>query len=105
MAWFALFLAGIFEIGWPLGLKMAQEGSNRVQGIMLAILSMGISGFLLWYSQKTIPLGTAYAIWTGIGGAGTFLVGILFFGDPGSFLRYLGVLLIVSGVITLKLAH
>lgn len=59
---------------------------------------------MLWLAQKQIPLGTSYAVWTGIGAAGTFLVGIFFYGDPSSFMRYLGVLLIISGVVVLKLA-
>lgn len=105
MAWLYLFLAGVFEIGWPLGLKMAQQMGGRVAGVSLAIACMAISGGLLWLAQRTIPMGTAYAVWTGIGGAGTFLVGIIFFGDPSSAARYLGVLLIVLGVVTLKLAH
>ena len=60
---------------------------------------------LLWLAQKHIPIGTAYAIWTGIGAAGTFAVGVMFFGDPTSLARYAGVALILGGVITLKLAH
>jgi quaternary ammonium compound-resistance protein SugE len=65
---------------------------------------MALSGWMLWLAQKQIPLGTSYAVWTGIGAAGTFLVGIFFYGDPSSFMRYLGVLLIISGVVVLKLA-
>jgi quaternary ammonium compound-resistance protein SugE len=105
MSWLVLILAGCFEIGWPLGLKISQATSARVSGIALAVVSMALSGALLWLAQKEIPLGTSYAVWTGIGAAGTFLVGILFFGDAGSPGRYFGVLLIVSGVVTLKLAH
>ena len=75
MAWVYLFLAGAFEIGWPVGLKMAQEAETRILGIILAVGFMVISGFLLWLAQKQIPIGTSYAIWTGIGAAGTFLVG------------------------------
>lgn len=82
MNWIALIAAGIFEIGWPLGLKMAQNGDGSKTGwILLAIVSMGISGSLLFYAQKTIPIGTAYAVWTGLGAVGTLLVGITFFGD------------------------
>jgi quaternary ammonium compound-resistance protein SugE len=66
---------------------------------------MGISGLLLWLAQREIPIGTAYAVWTGIGAAGTFIVGVFLFGDAGSLGRYFGALLIISGVITLKLAH
>ena len=75
MSWVYLVAAGLFEIGWPLGLKWAQEPAKTLQGVVLAVVSMGISGFLLWLAQKDIPLGTAYAVWTGIGAAGTFAVG------------------------------
>lgn len=105
MEWGFLILAGLFEVGWPLGLKMAQVSQYRILGIVFAIICLAISGSLLWLAQKIIPLGTSYAIWTGIGAAGTFLVGICFFGDASSFGRYLGVLLIIAGVITLKIAH
>lgn len=105
MSWIYLILAGLFEIGWPVGLKMAQAPDTRWTGIATAIGFMAVSGFLLWMAQKQIPIGTAYAIWTGIGAAGTFAVGVFFFGDPASIGRYAGVALIVGGVITLKLAH
>jgi len=105
MHWTYLVLAGLFEIGWPVGLKMAQEDSSRFQGIAVAIFFMTLSGFFLWLAQKQIPIGTSYAVWTGIGAAGTFIVGILFYGDASSLGRYLGVLLIIAGVATLKLAQ
>lgn len=105
MAWIYLILAGLFEIGWPVGLKMAQVPETRWNGISVAITFMAISGGLLWMAQRQIPIGTAYAVWTGIGAAGTFLIGVLVYGDPTSFLRYLGVALIVGGVVVLKLAH
>lgn len=105
MAWIYLIFAGLFEIGWPVGLKMAQQSETRVTGIIVAVIFMAISGWLLWLAQKHIPIGTSYAIWTGIGATGTFFVGVYFYGDPGSFGRYLGVALIVAGVATLKLAH
>ncbi|TMN33526.1 multidrug efflux SMR transporter [Pseudoalteromonas sp. S2755] len=104
MAWVYLIMAGLFEIGWPVGLKMAQQADTRWLGIVIAVGFMALSGWMLWLAQKQIPLGTSYAVWTGIGAAGTFLVGIFFYGDPSSFLRYLGVLLIISGVVVLKLA-
>ena len=105
MSWLYLVLAGLLEIGWPVGLKWAQEPATRWQGIAVALVFMAASGFFLWLAQRHIPMGTAYAVWTGIGAAGTFLVGVLFFGDPSSLMRYIGVLLIVAGVATLKLAH
>ncbi|HIY74996.1 MAG TPA: multidrug efflux SMR transporter [Candidatus Sphingobacterium stercorigallinarum] len=103
MNWIALIAAGIFEIGWPLGLKMAQNGgANKLTWIGVAIVSMSISGALLFYAQKTIPIGTAYAIWTGLGAVGTLLVGIFFFGDSAHFLRLLSATLIVAGIVGLK---
>jgi quaternary ammonium compound-resistance protein SugE len=104
-AWIFLLLAGLFEIGWPLGLKMAQSPGKGVVGAIIAVVCMAISGWLLFMAQKTIPMGTAYAVWTGIGAAGTFVMGILLHGDPSSMMRIFGVLLIVGGVVTLKLAH
>jgi len=105
MSWLYLLLAGLLEIGWPVGLKIAQEPATRWQGVAAAIGFMAASGFFLWLAQRDIPIGTAYATWTGIGAAGTFLVGVMVFGDPTSMMRYAGVLLIVAGVVTLKLAH
>jgi len=102
--WICLLLAGLFEIGWPIGLKISQTTSRVSLGIALAIVSMAISGYFLWVAQKQIPIGTAYAVWTGIGAAGTFMVGVMVFGDSSSFLRWLGVALIIGGVVTLKLA-
>lgn len=71
----------------------------------MAVFFIGASGFFLWLAQREIPIGTAYAVWTGIGASGTFVVGVWLYGDPASLMRILGVLLIVAGVITLKLAH
>lgn len=105
MAWCYLILAGLFEIGWPVGLKMAQSAETRWSGIGVAVTFMAASGLFLWMAQRQIPIGTAYAVWTGIGAAGTFLVGVLYYGDPSSVVRYAGVALIVAGVVTLKVAH
>jgi len=105
LAWMYLVAAGLAEIGWPVGLKWAQEPGKPIVGILLVVVSMSISGALLFVAQKEIALGTAYAIWTGIGAAGTFLVGIWLFGDASSLGRYLGVVLIIAGVAALKLAH
>lgn len=105
MAWGYLVLAGLLEIGWPVGLKIAQGGSQRLLGVLLAIAFMTFSGLFLWLAQREIPLGTSYAVWTGIGAAGTFAFGIAFYGDPSSIGRLLGVGLIVAGVATLKFAH
>jgi quaternary ammonium compound-resistance protein SugE len=105
MGWIYLLLAGLLEIGWPIGLKLAQGGEQRTFGVVLAMICISASGWMLWLAQKDIALGTAYAVWTGIGAAGTFLVGIWFFGDAPSLGRYLGVILIIGGVVTLKLAN
>ena len=105
MAWLYLIAAGLFEIGWPVGLKMSQTPGRLVVGVVIAIACMSASGGLLWLAQRTIPIGTAYAIWTGIGAVGTFVVGILFYGDSAGAMRLVSVGLIVAGIIGLKLAH
>lgn len=105
MAWIYLLSAGLLEIGWPVGLKMAQNEGQRVIGLILALGFLLGSGFLLWLAQRDIPMGTAYAVWTGVGAAGAFFVGVLVYGDPTNLARFLGVGLILAGVITLKLAH
>jgi quaternary ammonium compound-resistance protein SugE len=105
MSWFYLFIAGIFEIGWPLGLKLSQTMTTKVIGIVIAIISMTLSGLFLWLAQRTIPMGTAYAVWTGIGAVGTFIVGILLFKDPSNIFRIISVSLVIVGVIGLKLSN
>ncbi len=95
----------MLEIGWPFGLKMSQsEGANKFAWILLAIVSMAGSGFFLWLAQKTIPMGTAYAIWTGLGAVGAFVLGILYFHDSTSMFRIISVTLLVLGIIGLKLS-
>jgi len=105
MAWLYLFTAGLFEIGWPLGLKLGwtAEGA-RPLWIAFAIASMAISGALLLLAQRAIPMGTAYAVWTGIGAVGAFVVGIALFGDQASTLRIVAICLVVAGIVGLKLA-
>ena len=78
MSWFYLILAGMMEIGWPLGLKLAQQEGYRWHGFAAALACIVGSGYLLYLAQKSIPMGTAYAVWTGIGAAGAFLVGVDF---------------------------
>ena len=104
MSWLYLVLAGLMEIGWPVGLKLSQSPGKALYGICIAVFFMSISGFLLFLAQKNIPIGTAYAIWTGLGAAGTFIFGVMVYGDPSSVMRYMGVALILLGAITLKLA-
>ena len=95
--------AGLLEIGWPLGFKLAGVHEKHFYlFIALSIVSMGCSGYLLYLAQKSIPIGTAYVVWTGIGAVGTVLLGILFFHDSASVLRLLFVTLILAGVLTAK---
>lgn len=102
--WIYLVAAGFFEIGWPLGFKLASIPSFKILGPIISVISMAISGILLWLSLKGISIGTAYAVWTGIGAAGTFIIGVLYFNDPSILLRWIGVSLIILGVIFLKAA-
>ncbi len=105
MGWFYLIIAALFEIGWPLGIKLSQTMPSKVFGIVLAVVSMVVSMWLLWVAQKYIPIGTAYVVWTGIGAVGTLLIGILFFGDSVSMLRLCSAFLIIVGVVGMKVAH
>lgn len=106
MAWLLLIAAGILEIGWPLGFKLASIYEKYFYVfITISVISMGASGFLLYLAQKSIPIGTAYVIWTGIGAVGAVLIGILFFHDSANIFRLLFVLLILSGVVGLKMVH
>lgn len=104
MSWFYLILAGMLEIGWPLGLKLAQQEGYRWHGFAAALACIISSGYFLYLAQKSIPMGTAYAVWTGIGAAGAFLVGVVFFNDAANFGRWLGAFLIISGVVVMKLS-
>lgn len=105
MAWIYLLVAGFLEIGWPVGLKIALNSDTRIIGIIIAVGFMICSGLLLFLAQKSIPMGTAYAIWTGIGAVGTFLVGVVFYKDSAVMINYLGIVLVVVGVSFLKLGH
>lgn len=105
MSWAYLFIAALFEVGWPFGMKMASISPHKILWILFAIIAMTLSGVFLYLAQKEIPVGTAYAIWTGIGAACTFLIGVLVFNDTLNLMRAFGVLLIISGVILLKIAH
>ncbi|NKJ05731.1 quaternary ammonium compound efflux SMR transporter SugE [Rhizobium sp. SG741] len=103
MAWFLLFLAGLFEIGWAVGLKYT-DGFTRPMPTAFTIISMVISVVLLGLAVKTLPMGTAYAVWTGIGTVGTVLLGIWLLGDPATLVRVACIALIVTGIAGLKLA-
>jgi quaternary ammonium compound-resistance protein SugE len=102
MAWFILFIAGLFEIGWAVGLKFT-EGFTRPIPIILTGISLVASMGLLGWAVKTLPLGTAYAVWTGVGAVGTAVVGILLFKEPATAGRLVCLALIVSGILGLKL--
>lgn len=105
MAWLYLLIASVFEIGWPVGLKMAEISSLKLFWVAFAAMAMIFSGVFLYMAQKTIPIGTAYAIWTGVGASCTFVAGILFFHDTISFVRCLGIMFIITGVACLKYGH
>ena len=102
MAWVTLFVAGLMEIAWAIGLKYT-EGFTRLVPTVLTLASMAASMALLGLALKTLPIGTAYAVWTGIGAVGTALLGIWLFGEPATALRLLCIGLIVSGIVGLKL--
>lgn len=104
MPWFILLLAGLCEIAWAIGLKHT-DGFSRPLPTILTLAAMLASIALLGLAMKTLPLGTAYAIWTGIGAIGTLIAGILLFGESLTPLRLFSILLIAAGLIGLKLAH
>lgn len=103
MAWILLVLAGIFEIVWAYSMKMS-EGFTRVTPSIVTILFMILSFGLLAYAMRTLPLGTAYTIWTGIGAVGSFLVGIFILGEPATAMRMLAAVLIIAGLVLMKLS-
>jgi quaternary ammonium compound-resistance protein SugE len=103
MAWIYLIIAGLLEIGWAIGLK-STEGFTRFWPSVVTILLMVASFALLSLALKTIPVGTGYAVWTGIGAAGTAIIGMVFLGESRETLRILCILLIVAGVVGLKFA-
>ena len=102
MAWIYLGLAGLFEVGWAVGLKYT-DGFTRLTPTLFTVASMIVSLGLLGLALKTLPMGTAYAVWTGIGTIGTAVLGIYLFGDPATAARLVCIGLIVAGIIGLKL--
>ena len=103
MAWAILILAGVFEIIWAYSMKMS-EGFTRLTPSVITVVFMILSVVLLSISMKTLPLGTAYTVWTGIGAIGSFLVGILILGEPANSMRMLAAVLIISGLVLMKLS-
>lgn len=100
-AWLLLFLAGVFEIVWAVGLK-ATSGFTRFWPSLGTVAAMIVSFFFLSQALKTIPLGTAYAVWTGIGAVGTVVLGMIFFSEPREVARIVCLLLIICGIVGLK---
>ena len=103
MAWVVLFVAGLFEIGWAVGLKYT-EGFTRLWPTVATGVALTMSLALLGIALRTLPLGTAYAVWTGIGSVGTAILGVVLFREPATVMRLLCIGLIVAGIIGLKLA-
>ncbi len=103
MDWIYLFIAGLFEVAWAIGLKFT-EGFTRLWPSVLTVIAMTISFLLLSQALKTLPVGTAYAVWTGIGATGTALIGLFFFGEPRDIGRIVSIALIVAGILGLKLS-
>jgi len=101
MAWVLLFIAGLLEVGWAIGLKYT-EGFTRLWPTVGTVTAMVLSVALLGVAMRTLPVGTAYAVWTGIGAVGTVVLGIVLFGEPATVARLACVALIVSGIVGLK---
>lgn len=101
MAWFILVIAGLFEVGWAIGLKYT-EGFTRLWPTVWTVFTMIISLWLLGIAMKSIPVGTAYTIWVGVGAVGTVVLGILLLGEPANIARLISILLIIAGIIGLK---
>ena len=101
MAWAYLFIAGLFEIGWAVGLKYT-EGFSRILPSLATLACMGLSLGFLGLALRGLPLGTAYAVWTGIGAVGTATLGIFLFGEPATAFRLASIALIVAGIAGLK---
>ena len=103
MSWLYLLIASIFEVGWPFGMKMASLNTNKLGWIIFAIIAMALSGVFLYFAQKEISIGIAYAIWTGIGATFTFLLGVYVFHDSISLMKLFGIILIISGIVLLEI--
>jgi len=103
MNWIVLVVAGLFEIGWAVGLKYA-DGFTRLWPSAITVVAMVVSVVLLGWAARSLPLGTAYAVWVGVGAVGTAVVGMLLFGEPATLARLLSLTLVVAGIVGLKLA-
>jgi len=103
MAWVILVVAGLFETGWAIGLKYT-NGFTRLWPTVWTVVAMTISLWLLGLAMKSLPVGTAYAVWVGVGAVGTVLLGIVLLGEPANAARLISVGLIIAGIVGLKLA-
>jgi quaternary ammonium compound-resistance protein SugE len=103
MAWLILVLAGLFEVGWAIGLKYS-DGFSRLWPTIGTVIAMLVSLGLLGIAMRALPVGTAYAVWVGVGAVGTVILGIVLFGEPANPARLISVGLIIAGIIGLKLA-
>lgn len=103
MAWVLLFVAGLFEVVWAYSMKVS-DGFSKLIPSILTIVFMIASFALLSYVMKSLPLGTAYTVWTGVGAVGSFLLGILVLGEPATAMRMLAAVLIISGLVLMKLS-
>lgn len=103
MAWVVLVVAGLFEVGWAIGLKYT-EGFTRLWPTVGTVLAMIISLWLLGVAMKSLPVGTAYSVWVGVGAVGTVALGIVLLGEPANAARLISVALIIAGIVGLKLA-
>ncbi|PHM28303.1 quaternary ammonium compound efflux SMR transporter SugE [Xenorhabdus budapestensis] len=104
MSWLILLIAGLLEVVWAVGLKYTQ-GFSRLVPSLITISAMSVSVGLLAYAMKNLPVGTAYAVWTGVGAVGTAIFGIMVLGESANFARILSLGLIIVGIIGLKLAN
>lgn len=104
MAWFYLLIAGILEIVWAVAMKYS-EGWTKLYPSLFTLVSMGIGFYFLSLAVKTLPLGTAYAVWTGIGTIGTVVFGVIFFKEPLDVIKAVCILLIITGIVGLRLFH
>jgi len=104
MSWFYLFIAGLFEVVWAVGLKYT-DGFTKLYPSIITIIGMICSFLLLSLSLKNLPIGTAYAVWTGIGAVGTVIYGIIYFNEPATAIRLFCIMLIIAAILGLKITH
>jgi len=103
MAWGILVVAGLFEVGWAIGLKYTQ-GYTRLWPTIWTVLAMIASVWLLGIAMRSLPVGTAYSVWVGVGAVGTVILGIVLFGEPANAARLISIIVIIAGIVGLKLA-